>query len=583
MNNSLTGKSISYYHILNLLGEGGMGSVYLAEDTMLERKVAIKILNPLLTKDNLFVQRFRQEAKVQSTLHHPNIITLYTFFEEQGNYCMVMDYAEGETLKDLIKSIGPIPEKRVKNIFKQLIEGLQFAHKKGVIHRDIKPSNIMIDKDDNIKIMDFGIAKIMGDMNLTKTGMKMGTIYYMSPEQVRADKDIDYRTDIFSAEITLYEMLTGRLPYDTNTESDYEIMKDIVEREIKDPREFYPHISDGWISLIKVMTNKEKNERNLDSLKSRQDKNKLEIEVIQNEQITEPQSPKTIFKEVPKYNCPKCNIELKPGRFARCPNCNVNFRQIIIVKSKVSQDVEESKILERVTYNTYACFSCFTKLKKGIYSSCPNCSTSFNKIITVMGVISEGKSINNNEFYTSYEKSNNKSKIFAITISIVIVLAIVIGLTTSRSYTSENDTSNPIESHQNYRLRNLISEADNLQLGGFIFGSNGALEKIKQILSNDMYNIDAINLIKKNRNDYLSSAVNDLSKNNKKLAKERINNWYEKVSWDKGIQDWFLETGRYFSSSKNFRSAITTYALALDLNLNSLEFKKNLMKILITI
>lgn len=238
------------YKIVTKLGEGGMGTVYLADDVMLERKVAIKVLNPILTKDAQFTERFRHEAKVQASLIHPNLVTLYNYFQEDDHYCMVMEYVDGITLKHLVSSTGPIPEQRAIWILSQMLEAVGFAHKKGIIHRDIKPSNVLLGKDDTVKILDFGIAKILQDKGLTKTGTKMGTIYYMSPEQIKAVKDIDHRTDIYSIGVTFYEMLSGRVPFNVDTESDFEIMNEIVQGEIKDPRQFYPNISD-WV--VKVL------------------------------------------------------------------------------------------------------------------------------------------------------------------------------------------------------------------------------------------------------------------------------------------------------------------------------------------
>lgn len=248
------------YIILDKIGEGGMGDVYLAKDN-LERKVAIKILNPILAKDEHLVKRFKQEARAQSVLSHPNIVTLYNYFVEDDKYCIVMEYAEGETLKTLIKRIGPVPEARSKKILKQILEGLSYAHSKGIVHRDIKPSNIMIDKDDNVKIMDFGIAKILGDRNLTKTGTKLGTIYYMSPEQVLGYKDIDQRSDIYSLGVTFYEMLSGKLPFESTDESDFVLMQSITNGQVKDPRDYYPHISEKTVNLLFEMLIKDRGRR----------------------------------------------------------------------------------------------------------------------------------------------------------------------------------------------------------------------------------------------------------------------------------------------------------------------------------
>ncbi len=249
------------YKIVSQIGEGGMGKVFLADDLMLDRKVAIKMLDPLLLKDSLLIERFKQEAKLQASLLHSNIVALHNFFEENGNLFMVMEYAKGITLKELISKTGPIPEDRASNIFKQILEGVDFAHKRGIVHRDIKPSNIIVDENDNTKILDFGIAKILGDTGLTRTGTKMGTIHYMSPEQVRAEKDIDHRTDIYSLGVTFYQMLTGKLPYKVETDSDYQIMDEIVKGTIENPRKIYPHISDKSVSIVERMTKKNKVDR----------------------------------------------------------------------------------------------------------------------------------------------------------------------------------------------------------------------------------------------------------------------------------------------------------------------------------
>ncbi|MBT8379558.1 MAG: serine/threonine protein kinase [Ignavibacteria bacterium] len=249
------------YKIVKKIGEGGMGTVYLADDTMLERKVAIKVLNPLLTKDAHFTERFRQEAKVQASLVHPNIVSLFNYFQEDENYCMIMEFADGETLKHMISSKGPIPEQRAIWILSQMLEAVGFAHKRGIIHRDIKPGNILLTKDDTVKILDFGIAKILQDKGITKTGTKMGTIYYMSPEQIKAVKDIDHRTDIYSIGVTFYEMLSGRVPFNVDTDSDFEIMNEIVQGEILDPRKIYPHISDWIVNLLFNSVEKERDKR----------------------------------------------------------------------------------------------------------------------------------------------------------------------------------------------------------------------------------------------------------------------------------------------------------------------------------
>ena len=257
------GAKLNNYQIIRLLGEGGMGEVWLARDILLERDVAIKCLNPLLTRDQEFSERFLREARIQAKLTHSNIVGLHAFFEAEGHYYMVLEYAPGVTLRNLIDKTGPIPEKRTLAIFNQILSALDYAHSKGIVHRDVKPANIMIDTacNDAVKVMDFGIARLMDDVHITRTGTRLGTISYMSPEQVRAAKDIDQRSDIYSAGIILYEMLSGRLPFEADTDSEYDVQHKIVTEPVPDPRKVYPYIGDTSISLLLRMTQKERDRR----------------------------------------------------------------------------------------------------------------------------------------------------------------------------------------------------------------------------------------------------------------------------------------------------------------------------------
>jgi serine/threonine protein kinase len=254
----MIGKQILNYRIERLIGEGGMGNVYLAVHTHIGRQVAIKALNPMLARNPEIRERFKNEASMLSQLHHPNIVQLYDYVEmDQGIY-LVMEYAEGKPLDEYIEKVtGPIPEEKAIPLFTQIIDGVAYAHKKNVVHRDIKPSNIIVNTEGKVKILDFGIAKIIGDSNnkLTKTGTKLGTVLYMSPEQVKG-LELDYRTDIYSLGITLYEMLTGRGPFETNS-TEYEVYKKIVEEPLPDPRSFYPGISDGMTAILIKATEKD--------------------------------------------------------------------------------------------------------------------------------------------------------------------------------------------------------------------------------------------------------------------------------------------------------------------------------------
>ncbi|HEY5123470.1 MAG TPA: protein kinase [Ignavibacteria bacterium] len=249
------------YRVISLIGEGGMGKVYLAEDEMLDKRVALKVLNLELSQEPQFIDRFKQEAKIQSILVHPHIITLHNLLVDNNRYFIVMEYAEGITLKELIQKTGPINESRALKIFAQTLDAVGYAHSRNIIHRDIKPSNIMVSLNDDVKIMDFGIAKLLGERSLTGTGAKVGTLYYMSPEQIEKPKDIDYKTDLYSLGIVLFEMVTGNLPFNIDTESDFKLMNEIVNAPLPDPRKYYPHISDKTIELISTLTQKDKNLR----------------------------------------------------------------------------------------------------------------------------------------------------------------------------------------------------------------------------------------------------------------------------------------------------------------------------------
>lgn len=254
----MIGTQILNYRIERLIGEGGMGNVYLGVHTHIGRKVAIKALNPGLAKNPEIRERFKNEASMLSQLHHPNIVQLYDYVEMDQGVFLVMEYADGQALDEYIEKVtGPIPEDKAIPMFSKILDGVAYAHKKNVVHRDIKPSNIMVSPEGKVKILDFGIAKIIGDSNhkLTKTGTKLGTVLYMSPEQVKG-QTLDLRTDIYSLGITLFEMLTGRCPFDSNS-TEYEVYKKIVEEPLPDARSLYPAVSPHCSALIFKATHKD--------------------------------------------------------------------------------------------------------------------------------------------------------------------------------------------------------------------------------------------------------------------------------------------------------------------------------------
>jgi non-specific serine/threonine protein kinase len=207
----MNGKTVSHYKIIEKLGEGGMGEVYLAEDLKLERKVAIKFLPQHLTKDKENVERFEREAKAAASLNHPNIVTIHEIAEDIDQTFIVMEYVEGKSLRDVINEYK-LGINKIIDIITQISEGLSQAHKAGIVHRDIKPENIIIDKDARVKILDFGLAKLKGVSKLTKDSSTVGTIHYMSPEQLRGG-EVDQRSDIWSLGVVFYELLVGDVPF----------------------------------------------------------------------------------------------------------------------------------------------------------------------------------------------------------------------------------------------------------------------------------------------------------------------------------------------------------------------------------
>jgi serine/threonine protein kinase len=211
------GTMVSHYRIVEKIGAGGMGEVYLAEDTKLDRKVALKFLPQHLCQDADCRARFTREAQASAKLDHPNIVAVHEVGEFQGRPFFSMQHVEGQTLKEVIAG-KPLPLDRILEISIQVCDGLQAAHEKGITHRDIKPSNILIDSHGRARIVDFGLASVLGLDHLTKTGSTLGTIGYMSPEQVRGDK-VDHRTDLFSFGVVLYELITGHSPFKADSEA----------------------------------------------------------------------------------------------------------------------------------------------------------------------------------------------------------------------------------------------------------------------------------------------------------------------------------------------------------------------------
>jgi len=216
------------YEIVRNIGEGGMANVYLAIDTILNRKVAVKVLRGDLSSDEKFVRKFQREASSASTLDHPNIVGIYDVGEDDGNYYIVMEYVEGRTLKNLIKRRGSLTLPEVIDIMGQITSGIEHAHEKNIIHRDIKPQNILILDDGLVKIADFGIAQALNNNELTQTNSVMGSVHYLPPEQANGTGST-FKSDIYSLGILMFELLIGKVPFKG------ENAVEIAIKQMKDP------------------------------------------------------------------------------------------------------------------------------------------------------------------------------------------------------------------------------------------------------------------------------------------------------------------------------------------------------------
>jgi len=232
------------YRIVRKLGSGGMANVYLAEDEDLGRRVAIKILNERYANDDLFIERFRREAKSAAALSHPNIVSVYDRGEAEGTYYIAMEVIEGRSLKELIMTRGPLPIAQALSYTHEILEALRFAHRHGIIHRDIKPHNILI--GERLKVTDFGIARA-GASQMTEAGSIMGTAQYLSPEQARG-APVTASSDLYSAAIVLYEMLTGKVPF--TGDSAIEIAMKHLNDPPKPPSKIRPEIPEELDAVV---------------------------------------------------------------------------------------------------------------------------------------------------------------------------------------------------------------------------------------------------------------------------------------------------------------------------------------------
>ncbi len=243
------------------LGEGGMGEVWLANQLTMQRDVALKILSPKLVSDANFIRRFEHEIKIAGKLHHPNIITAFDAGHVQGLYYLASQYVDGMELGDRMKIDRIIPERDALRIVRDIACALDYAWSEfKILHRDIKPSNIMLDKKNRAMLMDMGISKsLIEDNAYTISGTVVGTPYYISPEQARGDKDVDFHSDIYSLGATLYHMVAGKFPFEGD--SSLTIMTRHITDPLVSPKEHYEKLSDHVCKLIDKMMNKDQKQR----------------------------------------------------------------------------------------------------------------------------------------------------------------------------------------------------------------------------------------------------------------------------------------------------------------------------------
>lgn len=244
------GARVDRYMILSHVGGGGMGVVYQAHDTELNRPVALKVLPPPLCRQPEYLNRFRAEAQAQARLHSPYVVTLYSMLELPAGAVLVLEYVEGETLAERIRRQGPFEADEAIELFAQALNGLEHVHEMGVIHRDLKPGNIFLNAGGPVKIMDFGVAKLR-DYDAFQRGSMVGTLLYISPEQING-RAVDHRSDIYTLGVSLYEAVTGRLPFEHRT--DYALMHAHVQENPPTPRSMQRRLPSGLErTILKAM------------------------------------------------------------------------------------------------------------------------------------------------------------------------------------------------------------------------------------------------------------------------------------------------------------------------------------------
>jgi len=254
------GDTVGDYEIVGILGAGGMGKVYKVRNTISDRIEAMKVLLPDLANEPELADRFMREIKLLASLNHPNIAALHTALRIDNQLVMIMEFVEGQTLEDRLKSgEGRLPLGEAADAIIQVLSALAYAHERNVVHRDIKPANMMQTAGGSVKLMDFGIAKAVADRRLTMTGTTLGSLYYMSPEQVKGSAQLDGRSDLYSVGVSFYELVTGTRPF--KGDSDYSLMVAHLEQQPKPPIEIDPALPPDLNEIIMTAIQKDPNNR----------------------------------------------------------------------------------------------------------------------------------------------------------------------------------------------------------------------------------------------------------------------------------------------------------------------------------